>query len=738
MTFARALCLLLVAAALARPAPADDEPLPTLEDGAPLAVALKQGRSTWSGRFTVPADARAVAVVATADGDVDLFLKQGRPVFEDFEAEADAFRRSEGAAEVLVLGGEGRPAPAEGPWFVTLEHPRAAFRGMTAQVVVLIERAGGARTVLPEHPVTASVGEGEIPLLRTFVPSGARGLKLTLTGRGVEGAEVEVRGPDGASRRTPATQAVLVEADEVAPGAWTFRLLPPAPPGPARKVTAEVSWTLPPVPAPSDAPLLQPGKAQLVLMGGDSPHARLLRVVVPEGWQGFSIEEHNDAKADVDLYVRRDAPPENPENDADWLAVTSSSAERIVVAGQRPLAPGTYFVHVSIYVEGPVLSSLALRAFPVRPTPAGEPAPAAEGLKTWGAGDPPILAAGTWVRGRTDPAKSGIAWFGVDPPAGTRSLHALLLDSAAPLELILARQSDGSVLSRAVTGRVDERLDHAFPAPLPAERRFLIGVLCLTPGEAPADFRLALGFDAPPALPQDLLWPRLLPLEGLSPAERVAAATVELTGQRSGGGSATCISPRGLLLSCRHVLRDPEEPGQLQRDGILVAFNRSLDRPPAQCYVARVIYDDVTLDMALLELTEDVFGRALPADLALPWVALGDSDALRLGEPVTVFGYPQEGSEFTRTPVILSRGSVSGFESAGGQRSWIKTDAWIGPGHSGGTVVDKDYQLVAVPAATLGGFEAMGRAVPGARLPAAWRQRLARDLPPKEKTPGDR
>ena len=729
----RAFCLLLVVTSLARQAPAEEEPVPTLEDGAPLKVALKQGRSTWSARFLVPADARSLAVVATADGDVDLFLKRGRPVFEDFEAEADAFRRSESAAEVLVLGGEGRPAPSEGAWFVTLEHPRAAFRGVTGQVVVLIERAGGARIVLPEHPVTASVGEGEAPLLRTYVPAGARGLRLTLTGRGVEGTEVEVRGPDGHSRRTPATQAVLVEADEVATGSWTFRLLPPAPPGPARKVTAEVGWTLPPVPAPSDAPLLKPGQAQLVLMGGDSPHARLFRVQVPEGWLGFSIEEHNDAKADVDLYVRRDAPPEKPENDADWLAVTSSSAERIVVAGQRPLAPGTYFVHASIYVEGPVLSSLALHAFLAKPTASGEAAPASEGLKTWGAGDPPTLTPGAWVRGRTDPSKSGIAWFGIDPPAGTRSLHALLLDSAAPLELLLARQSDGSVLSRAVTGRVDERLDHAFPAPLPAQRRFLIGVLCLTPGEAPADFRLALGFDGPPALPADLRWPRLLALEGLSPAEQVAAATVELTGQRSGGGSATCISPRGLLLSCRHVLEDPEEPGQLQRDGILVAFNRSLDRPPAQCYVARVIHDDATLDMALLELTEDIFGRALPPVLALPWVALGDSDALRLGDPVTVFGYPQEGSEFTRTPVILSRGSVSGFESAGGLRSWIKTDAWIGPGHSGGTLVDKDYQLVAVPAATLGGFEAMGLAVPVARLPAAWRQRLARDLAPGER-----
>jgi S1-C subfamily serine protease len=483
-----------------------------------------------------------------------------------------------------------------------------------------------------------------------------------------------------------------------------------------------VAWILPALSTPSDAPLLKADHAQLLLLGGDASCVKLFRVEVPEGWGGFVLEEHNDAKADVDLYVRRDAPPDVPEEDAEWLAVTSNGSERLVVAGHRALPAGVYFVQASTYVPGPVLASLVLRVLPV---PA---AGATEALHSWGAGEPPVLPAGTWMKGRIDPARSGLAWYAVDPPEGTRSLHAVLLDSEAPLDLILARQADGSVLSRSVTGRVDERLDQAFPAPLPAGRRFLLGVLCLTPGEAPSSFRLAIGFDAPPALPADLAWPALLPLEGRTPVERVAAATVELTGQRGGGGSATCISPRGLLLSCRHVLEDPDEPGRLQRDGIYVAFSRTLDRPPVQCFQARVIFDDAGLDMAMLEITQDIFGRSLAPDLSLPWLELGPSDALRLGDPVTVLGYPQDGSEYSRTPVILSRGSVSGFESTGGVRTWIKTDAWIGPGHSGGTLVDKEHRLVAVPAATLGGREAMGLAVPVARLPLPWQQRLKQDL----------
>lgn len=710
----RGLSLLGVLAALAGGAAAEDEAVAVLEDGTPHRVLLRQGRATWTGRVEVPADALALGVVAVADADVDLFLRRARPVADDFEAESDAFRRGHEQAEVLLLGAGAQPAPQSGTWFVTVEHPRAAFRAAQIEVTAFVDRPGVPRTVLAGHPLLLDV-TGPTPL-RTLLPQGARRLTATLAGRGAEGASL-VLSVGGFRRRAPPTQSLSVDADEIAAGPAALALEPaPGEPGP-RKVSVDVAWEFAPPPSATEAPPLLAGTTELVLLGGDSPHTRTFRVDVPEGVPGFVVEQHNDAHADVDLYARRDAPPEIPEHDADWLGITTGPEERLVVAGVNALLAGRYFVEVSLYVEGPVVAGVTLRWLA-----------AGERERTWGAADPPPLPPGAWQRGRTDPAASGIVWYALDPPAGTRSLHALLLDSTAPLDLVLARRTDGSVLARAVTGRVDERLDFAFPAPLPADRRFLLGVVSLTPGEGPADYRVAAAFDRPPALPADLAWPRLLPLTGLGPDERVAAATVELTGERSGGGSATCISPRGLLLSCRHVLEDPDEPGALQRDGILVAFSRSLDRPPVQSFLARVVLEDATLDLALLELTEDVFGRALPAELALPWVALGDSDALHLGDPVTVLGYPQEGSEFTRTPVILSRGSVAGFESAGGVRTSIKTDAWIGPGHSGGTLVDREHRLVAVPAATLGDKEAMGLCVPVARLPAAWRARLAQDL----------
>jgi hypothetical protein len=120
-----------------------------LEDAKPHRVLMRQGVATWVGRVDVPEGAAALAVVAAADADVDLFVKRGKPVADDFEAEADAYRRGSEEAEVLVLEAGGRPAPAAGTWYVTVEHPRAAFRSAQVEVTAFVDRADGPRTVLP-------------------------------------------------------------------------------------------------------------------------------------------------------------------------------------------------------------------------------------------------------------------------------------------------------------------------------------------------------------------------------------------------------------------------------------------------------------------------------------------------------------------------------------------------------------------------------------------------------------
>jgi S1-C subfamily serine protease len=78
--------------------------------------------------------------------------------------------------------------------------------------------------------------------------------------------------------------------------------------------------------------------------------------------------------------------------------------------------------------------------------------------------------------------------------------------------------------------------------------------------------------------------------------------------------------------------------------------------------------------------------------------------------------------------VIVTRGIVEGLERRLGRPAWVKTDAWIAPGHSGGPMLDEQGRLVAVSAATLGSTESLGRGVPVALLPAEWRARITEDL----------
>ena len=142
-----------------------------------------------------------------------------------------------------------------------------------------------------------------------------------------------------------------------------------------------------------------------------------------------------------------------------------------------------------------------------------------------------------------------------------------------------------------------------------------------------------------------------------------------------------------------------------------------------------MVATDEEKDLALLQITRDVFGRevdgisfpALPLDPDVPVPALGDR--------LVVAGYPAEGSDRSRTPVIMTRGAVAGLERRGDALRWIKTDAWIGPGHSGGGVVDASFRLVGVAAATLGPKAVLGLVVPVSALPDGWRERIAGQRP---------
>jgi hypothetical protein len=173
----------------------------------------------------------------------------------------------------------------------------------------------------------------------------------------------------------------------------------------------------------------------------------------------------------------------------------------------------------------------------------------------------------------------------------------------------------------------------------------------------------------------------------------------------SGIGSGAVVAADGLVLTNHHVIDEASIREELaERDVADLAFvpdafaiaTSDGRTPPELRFVASVAADDPALDLAVLRIDRDAVGQPLdPAGLALPTLPLGSVAALDLGDPLNLFGYPAIGGD----TLTYTRGIVAGFgfESGVDGPAWIKTDAVMSGGNSGGAAVDESGRLVGVP-----------------------------------------
>jgi serine protease Do len=187
---------------------------------------------------------------------------------------------------------------------------------------------------------------------------------------------------------------------------------------------------------------------------------------------------------------------------------------------------------------------------------------------------------------------------------------------------------------------------------------------------------------------------------------QLAHATVRIWGvQDSGGqvtpiyhGSGTLISPSGLILTNCHVA-DPLAMGlsqDLNPDALVIDLVSTEDKPPVSTYLAKVVTEDPTLDLATIQIVANLDGSKVnKAALHLPSVPIGNSDQVKFGDRLFVFGYPGIGGD----TITYVTGDVSGFDSEDpiGNRAWIKTDATVAGGNSGGLATNSLGQIIGVP-----------------------------------------
>lgn len=162
-----------------------------------------------------------------------------------------------------------------------------------------------------------------------------------------------------------------------------------------------------------------------------------------------------------------------------------------------------------------------------------------------------------------------------------------------------------------------------------------------------------------------------------------------------GGGSGFIVSSDGYIITCNHVVRDPEA------DYTVIV-------EPTKRYKAKVLAKDPLVDIAILKIEAK----------NLPYLELGDSKKIELGEPVIAVGNPL--GEFEDT---ISAGIVSGLSrkitaygtipfKATSLRGLIQTDAAINPGNSGGPLVNMEGKAIGINTAMVMGAQNIGFAIP--------------------------
>ncbi len=167
-------------------------------------------------------------------------------------------------------------------------------------------------------------------------------------------------------------------------------------------------------------------------------------------------------------------------------------------------------------------------------------------------------------------------------------------------------------------------------------------------------------------------------------AEEVLPSVVRIdveTSDGGGSGSGIILTETGRILTNNHVIE-----GAAGNGAITVSFS---DGTRAS---AEVLGADPLTDTAVIQ-AEDVSGQT-PA-------AIGNSDDLRVGQPVVAIGSPF-GLDATVTYGIVSAlarpVNVGAADNAGNTTTYpaIQTDAAINPGNSGGPLVDLDGRVVGI------------------------------------------
>ena len=185
---------------------------------------------------------------------------------------------------------------------------------------------------------------------------------------------------------------------------------------------------------------------------------------------------------------------------------------------------------------------------------------------------------------------------------------------------------------------------------------------------------------ATPSKPNIVISPTGNPTNGV--VRSVVQVVIFSKGKTCGWGSGTVIHNSQTVLTNHHVIA---ADATCPIDAIEVWTVDSLSEKPRATFQASIISTDTKADLALLAIT--------PKTSDIPQLApVPVATDTKIGEDIFVIGFPSIGG----ASITVSKGVVSGFTQDQGV-TWIKTDASVSGGNSGGAAVNAAGELIGVP-----------------------------------------
>ncbi len=166
--------------------------------------------------------------------------------------------------------------------------------------------------------------------------------------------------------------------------------------------------------------------------------------------------------------------------------------------------------------------------------------------------------------------------------------------------------------------------------------------------------------------------------------------------EQQSSGSGVIISNDGYIVTNYHVVESA--------DNISVTLNDK------RTYEAKVIGTDPNTDLAVIKIEEK----------DLPFVAYGNSDAVKVGEWVLAVGNPFNLNSTVTAGIVSAKARniniiATNGSGAGAVESFIQTDAAVNPGNSGGALVNTNGELIGINSAiasSTGSFAGYSFAIP--------------------------